>query len=87
MSSGGLLDDFGDLELVEDGLGSVAEGLLLGEARAGFVEADDVVNGESVGSRFDTGEIELGEGIHVIEDAMELLGVVRGFVFREFETG
>ena len=84
---GGLLDDFGDLELVEDGFGGVAEGLGLDEARAGFVGADDVVAGEGVGGGFDAGEIAFGEGVHVVEDTVELGGVVGGFVVGEFETG
>ena len=73
--------------MVEDGFGGVAEGLLLGEARAGFVGADDIVNGEGVGGGFDAGEVEFGEGVHVVEDTMELGGVVGGFVVGEFETG
>ena len=63
--------------MVEDGFWGVAEGLLLGEAGAGFVGADDVVNGEG----------EFGEGVHVVEDTMELSGVMGGFVVGEFETG
>ena len=73
--------------MVEDGFGGVAEGLLLGEAWAGFVGADDIVDGEGVGGGFDAGEVEFGKGVHVVEDTMELGSVVVGFVVGEFETG
>lgn len=59
----------------------------MGEAGAGGVIADDVVDGEGVGGGFDTGKVEFGEGVHVIEDAVELGCVVGGFVVGEFETG
>lgn len=83
----GLLNDLGDLELVEHGLGRVAEGLLLGEAGPRFIWADHIIDGQGVGSGFNAGEVEFGQGVHVVEHAEELGTVVGGLLVSEFETG
>ena len=54
-----LLDDFGDLELVEHRLRRVGERLGLGEAGAGLVGARHIKNRQRMGSRLHPGEIEL----------------------------
>lgn len=73
--------------MVEDGFGGVAEGLSLSEAGTWFIGADDVVNGQCMRGGFNAGEIEFGKGVHVVEDPMELSGVVGCLLVGEFETG
>lgn len=83
----GLLNDLGDLELVEHGLGGVAQGLLLAEAWARLIRADHIIDGQGVGSRLDAGEIKFGQSVHVVEHPEKLGTVVGGLLVSEFKAG
>lgn len=82
-----LLDDLGDDEEAVGAERGVGEGVFGWQAGVALVGAGDVDEGEGVGGRFDPGDIDGPELLHVAEDIPELASQALFFFRAQRDAG
>jgi hypothetical protein len=83
----GVGDDFGDADLALGLIGRVLQDGLRRQARVRDVLTHAAENGYRVGGGIDSLDVELGQGLDVLEDGFQLWLEQGDFLVGEFEAG